>query len=166
MNLNDIDEIYQNYAAPVKRYIMTLCKNEALADDITAETFYKAIKNIDRFTEGRILTWLCAIARNTYCDYVKKKEQLNIPISEEIEMQITNSTDNLEEAYLRKDEKIQLYRMICKLDTVQKDVVYLRIFGELSFKEIGNILGKSENWARVNFYRSKTKLKEWIENEN
>lgn len=166
MKLNDIEEMYRNYAVPVKKYVLTLCRDDTLADDITADTFYKAIKNIDHFTEGKLLTWLCAIARNTYLDYVKKKENLNISISEEMETKFTSSKDNMEEKYLRKDEKIQLYRMIYKLDAQQKDVVYLRIFGDLSFKEIGDILGKSENWARVNFYRSKNKLKEWMENEN
>ena len=82
-----------------------------------------------------------------------------------MESNLINTKGTLEEKYIRKDEKMQLYRMIYRLDEQQKDVVYLRIFGELSFKEIGEILGKSENWARVNFYRSKNRIKEWIENE-
>lgn len=163
--MNDIEEMYRKYAIPVKRYVLSLCKDSTLADDITAETFYKAINHIDHFKEGKLLTWLCAIARHTYFDYVKKKEYSNIPISSEMESNLINTKDTLEEKYIRKDEKIQLYRMIYRLDEQQKDVVYLRIFGELSFKEIGEILGKSENWARVNFYRSKNRIKEWIENE-
>lgn len=164
--LKDMEEMYRTYALPVKRYILSLCGNESLAEDITADTFYKAMKNIDHFTEGKLLTWLCAIARNTYLDYVKKKENTNVPISEEMATQLISSYDNMEEKYLRKDEKLQLYRMIYKLEPEQKDVVYLRIFGELSFKEIGEILGRSENWTRVNFYRSKNRLKEWMENED
>ena len=66
----------------------------------------------------------------------------------------------------RKNERVSLYKQIQRLDAEMKDVVYLRIFGELSFKEIAGILGKSENWARVTFYRSKNKLKGWMENEN
>ena len=163
--MNDIEEMYRKYAIPVKLYVLSLCKDSTLADDITAETFYKAINHIDHFKEGKLLTWLCAIARHTYFDYVKKKEYSNIPISSEMESNLINTKDTLEEKYIRKDEKIQLYRMIYRLDEQQKDVVYLRIFGELSFKEIGEILGKSENWARVNFYRSKNRIKEWIENE-
>ncbi len=157
--------MYRSYAVPVQRYILSLCGNESLAEDITADTFYKAMKNIDHFTEGKLLTWLCAIAKNTYLDYVKKKENANVSISEEMEEQFTSDHDNVEDRYVRKDERLQLYRMIYKLEPEQKEVVYLRIFGELSFKEIGEILGKSENWARVNFYRSKNRLKEWIENE-
>ncbi|WP_054740383.1 RNA polymerase sigma factor [Cellulosilyticum ruminicola] len=163
--MKEIEEMYRSYAVPVQRYILSLCGNESLAEDITADTFYKAMKNIDHFTEGKLLTWLCAIAKNTYLDYVKKKENANVSISEEMEEQFTSDHDNVEDRYVRKDERLQLYRMIYKLEPEQKEVVYLRIFGELSFKEIGEILGKSENWARVNFYRSKNRLKEWIENE-
>ncbi|MBE6023412.1 MAG: sigma-70 family RNA polymerase sigma factor [Cellulosilyticum sp.] len=164
--MNEIEEMYQSYAVPVKRYVLGMCRNNEMADDITADTFYKAIHNIDHFTEGKMLTWLCAIAKNTYLDYINKKEYANVSISEEVECHLTNTTDIVEEKYIRKEERMQLYRMIYKLDAELKDVVYLRIFGELSFKEIGEILGRSENWARVNFYRSKNKLKGWIENED
>lgn len=166
MNLKDIEEMYRDYAVPVKRYVLSICGNNTLADDITADTFYKAMNNIDCFTEGRMLTWLCTIARNTYLDYVRKKEYSNVSISEEMDMQLPSDKESMEEKCIRKEERMRLYQMIYKLDVDLKDVVYLRIFGELSFKEIGDILGKSENWARVNFYRSKNKLKGWIENED
>ena len=161
----EIQKMYQDYAIPVKRYVLSLCRNETISEDIVADTFCKAIKNIDSFQGGRMLTWLCTIARNTYLDYVKKKEYANLPLSEEMECQIPDAQLLPEQALIQKEDKTQLYRMIQRLGADEKDVVYLRIFAELSFKEIGGILGKSENWARVIYYRSKNKLKGWIENE-
>ena len=164
--MKDIEEIYKKYASYVRNYVWGLCKNPDIADDITAEVFCKAIENIDSFTGGRIQTWLCAIARNTYIDYVKKAEYKNHHLSEEMEERIEDKGETVEELFLRKNERVSLYKQIQRLDAEMKDVVYLRIFGELSFKEIAGILGKSENWARVTFYRSKNKLKGWMENEN
>ena len=164
--MKDIEEIYKKYASYVRNYVWGLCKNPDIADDITAEVFCKAIENIDSFTDGRIQTWLCAIARNTYIDYVKKAEYKNHHLSEEMEERIEDKGETVEELFLRKNERVSLYKQIQRLDAEMKDVVYLRIFGELSFKEIAGILGKSENWARVTFYRSKNKLKGWMENEN
>ena len=71
--MTDIEKIYTDYAVPLKKYVLSLCGNPTVADDITAETFFKAIKNIDSFKGGKIFTWLCAIAKNTYFDYIGKK---------------------------------------------------------------------------------------------
>lgn len=164
--MKDIEEIYKKYAPYVRSYIWGLCKNSDIADDITAEVFCKAIENIDSFTSGRIQTWLCAIARNTYIDYVKKAEYKNHHLSKEMEESVEDNHGTVEELFFKKNDRVTLYKQIQRLDAEMKDVVYLRIFGEFSFKEIARILGKSENWARVTFYRSKNKLKGWIENEN
>ena len=83
-----------------------------------------------------------------------------------MEDNIEDTRENVEELFLRKNDRVNLYKQIQKLDAQMKDVVYLRIFGEFSFKEIGQICGKSENWARVNFYRSKNKLKGWMNHED
>ena len=163
--MNDIEKIYTDYAIPVKKYVLSLCGNSSAADDITAETFYKALKNIDSFNGGKIFTWLCAIARNTYFDYINKKEYQNSPLTAEMENSFSGISPTPEDSVIKKDESLFLYRQIMKLDGNLKDVVYLRIFAGLSFKEIGDILGKSENWSRVTFYRCKSKLKGLIENE-
>ena len=163
--MKDMEEIYKAYALPVKKYVLSLCKNNALADDITADTFCKAVKNIDSFREGRMLTWLCAIAKNTYLDYIGRKEYQNLSLSDGYEAALSGVGSSPEEEYIKKDDRLTLYRQMQRLSPELKDVVYLRIFAGLSFKEIGNILGKSENWARVTFYRSKEKLKGWMENE-
>ncbi len=165
--MKDIEKMYRDYAKPVMKYVMSLCHNETLAEDITADTFFKAIKNIDSFDEStRMLTWLCSIAKNTYFDYVRKKENKNFSITEEMQEVFCKAGKSPEEAFEKKDERMLLYKSIQKMEGEMKDVIYLRIFGELSFREIGDILGKSENWARVTFYRGKNKLKGWMENED
>ncbi len=162
----ELKELYQEYALPVKKYVLSLCRNETIAEDVVADTFYKAIKNIDSFQGGKVLTWLCTIAKHTYFDYVKKKEYSNLALTGELTEQIPDEQLQPEQAMLQKEDRTQLYRMLQKLSSEERDVVYLRIFADLSFREIGDILGKSENWARVIFYRSKNKLKGWMENEH
>lgn len=164
--MHDIEEIYRRYALSVKKYVYGMCLNEALSDDITAETFYKAIKNIDSFNSGSIFTWLCTIARNTYFDYIKKKEYKNLPFPENADETFLSDAATPEEHALAQDERLLLYKCLQKLEPEKKDLVYLRIFGNLTFKEIGEIIGKSENYARVTFHRSKNQLKGWMKNEN
>ena len=160
--MEEFEKLYSKYALPVKKYAMTLCADEHMADDIAADTFFKALKSIDSFDGScKILTWLCAIAKNTYLDYRKKKKAL--PLYETEYMEAPEASP--EESAIKNDERLRLFRLIRNLDPDSKDVVYLRIFGELSFKEIGDILNKSENWARVTFYRAKVKMKGMIMNE-
>ncbi|MGI5825220.1 MAG: RNA polymerase sigma factor [Bacillota bacterium] len=161
-----IDEMYSRYAKALKLYLLTLCGNNELADDITAETFLKAINNIDSFRGGNVFTWLCTIGKNTYFDYLRKKERTNVfPADTEI-LQTASKEPAPEESLIQKDERIMLYRLLRGLEQDAREVVYLRMFTDLSFKEIGSVLNKSENWARVTFYRSKVKLKGMIENED
>lgn len=160
----EMETLYRTYAISVKRYVMSLCGNNAMADDVTAETFYKAIQHIDQFEGGRLFTWLCAIARNTWLDMIKRREYANVQITEALEQQL-EAQASVEEHCVQKDERLELYRFMQKLDGTARDVVYLRIFAELSFREIGSVLDKSENWARVTFYRSKEKLKGWMNDE-
>lgn len=93
----------------------------------------------------------------------KKKDNTLLQVDETIEkIESTNNTENLA---IKNEEKLRLYKKIQKLDKISKEVVYLRITGELSFKEIGNILNMTENYARVTFYRAKKKLEEVDEND-
>ena len=121
------------------------------------------IKNIDKF-EGisKLSSWLCEIAKNLWIDYLRKnKKQVQIVKSEDKDIDIEiQSDENIENEYIEKEEKDNVKEKIDSLDEISKKVIYLRIHGELSFKEIGDVLGKTENWARVTFYRGKQKLKE------
>lgn len=157
--------MYIRYAKPVKLYVLSMCKDNDTADDITAETFLKAIKNIEKFNGGKMLTWLCAIAKNTFLDYVKKKDNEVLFLSDEEIGSIEDEKPLTEEKFIERERNIMLYKAMRLLDSEAREVIYLRMFTDLSFRDIGDILGKSENWARVIFYRSKNKLKGAINDE-
>ena len=156
-----MDEIYQKYAQTVYKYLMTLCGNDSLAEEITQETFFQAIKGIDSFDGScKITTWLCSIARNQLYAWYRKN-----PVSVEPQEE-DKITDGSDEILLKKEEKIRLLKCIHQLPDTQKEIVQLRIYGNLSFSEIGEVFGKSENWTRVTFYRAKEILrKELLKNE-
>ena len=161
-----IEEMYNRYVKQLKLYLLGLCGNNDLADDIAAETFLKAIKNIEKFQGGNMLTWLCTIGKRTYFDYLKKKENANLSLTDDLAAGMAAAEPLPEQAFIEKDQRIRLYRLVGRLEPEAREVVYLRMFTDLSFREIGQVLEKSENWARVIFYRSKIKLKEMIEDEN
>lgn len=153
----DIDKIYREYFETVYKYLLYLSHNEDLAEELTQETFYKAIKNIKKFREeSKLSTWLIKIAKNLYFDEIKR--QKNKEKNEILEIQIQNFNECIEDTIVSNEEKNELKNKINTLDEISKQVVFFRISGELSFKEIGILLGKSENWARVTYYRAKSKL--------
>lgn len=153
----DIDKIYREYFETVYKYLLYLSHNEDLAEELTQETFYKAIKNIKKFREeSKLSTWLIKIAKNLYFDEIKR--QKNKEKNEILEIQIQNFNECIEDTIVSNEEKNELKKKINTLDEISKQVVFFRISGELSFKEIGILLGKSENWARVTYYRAKSKL--------
>ena len=155
----DIAQVYDEYGQIVFKYLMCLCHDEHLAQDLTQETFCKAIQSVHRFKGScKVSTWLCQIAKHLwYQELDKRKRRKTIEIKEIAELP---DGESMEEAVVRKLEKMELYKRIHTLNDVEKEVVLFRITGELSFKEIGEIMGKSENWARVTFYRAKQKLTE------
>ena len=157
--MQDIEKIYEEYFETVNKYLFCLTHNQDISEELTQETFYKAVKKIDTFKgECKMSVWLCQIAKNLWYDQCRKKQKV-IP-AEEKDLFPIETLDTLEEQVILKDEKISLYKKMQSLDEKTREVIYLRITGELSFKEIGIILNKTENWARVTFYQGKNKLKE------
>lgn len=156
--MQDMEQIYEQYFETVNKYLFCLTRNNDIAEELTQETFYKAVKKIDTYKgECKISVWLCQIAKNSWYDYCKKNKKVMRLKEELLEIQ---SDETTEEKVISNDEKISLYRKLQKLDEKTREVIYLRITGELSFKEIGMILNQTENWARVTFYRGKNQLKE------
>ena len=156
--MQDMEQIYMRYFETVNKYLFCLTHNNDISEELTQETFCKAVKKIDTYKgECKISVWLCQIAKNLWYDYCKKNKKV-IRIEEELlEIREEGST---EEKVISNDEKMLLYKKMQMLDEKTREVIYLRITGELSFKEIGIILNKTENWARVTFYRGKNQLKE------
>lgn len=161
--VNDMDAVFRKYALPLKKYVMTLCHDEDLADDMVADTFYKAITHVDSFHGGNMYTWLCTIAKNLFFNHVRKKETQNLSLDDEDNGIDVASEDRPLEDLLRKEQKMELFSKMQTLDPIEREVMYLRSFADLSFKEIGQVLGKTENWARVTFFRTKAKLRKVME---
>lgn len=153
----DMQTMYDEHAKPVYRYLLGLCSNEHDAEELTAETFYRALKSIDRYNgECQLQTWLFQIAKHVWYQELEKRKRKTVSI--EVAEPIADPT-GLEESVVSKESKLELYRRMQKLDDITREVIYLRLSGELSFNEIGEILGKNENWARVTFYRGKERMK-------
>lgn len=154
--MENIEEIYEKYASLIKNYIYTITENDNLAEDIMQETFIVAINQIDKFRgDCEISVWLRSIAKKILYKETKKNKFENTVSIDEIEI---SDNKKIDENYIRKENKVTIYKTLQKLDINTREVMYLRITGELSFKEIGQILNKSENWERVTFFRGKQKL--------
>lgn len=152
----DFEEVYSKYYNIVYKYILSMCKKESVAEDITQEAFYKALKNIDKYDEKyKMVVWLCQIAKNTYFTYYNKQKKRQALTEEEL-----ISKDDFISVLIDNEKNIELHKILHSLEEPYKEVFTLRTFGELSFKNIGEVFSKSENWARVTYYRSKVKIKE------
>ena len=144
--MQDIGKIYKEYFETVNKYLFCLTRNSDISEELTQETFYKAVKKINTYKgECKMSVWLCQIAKNLWIDQCRKNKKI-ANLSEEDLINITEQK-SLEEKIISDDEKT-------------REVIYLRISGELTFKEIADILNKTETWARVTFYRGKNQLKE------
>lgn len=156
-----MEEIYREYCKPVYLYLYSLCHERELAEDLTQETFYRATKSIHSFSgECKLLTWLCQIGKHLWYQEIDKRKRrgLQLPLLED-----TASAPKDMQADIESDEgKVTLFQSMQTLEPKVREIIYLRIMGDLSFRQIGDIIGVSENYARVTFYRAKEKLKKGI----
>ncbi len=156
--MKNIEEIYTEYFDMIYKYLLCLTHNADISEELAQETFYKAIVSINSFKEdSKISTWLCKIAQNLWYDEIRKNKKSVINYDD---LSLIVSDEDIEHNLISNYEQISLNTKINSLDNISKKVIELRINGNLKFKEIGAIFGKSENWARVTFYRGKTKIKE------
>jgi len=157
--VTDFEALYAQYFTDVYRYALSLCRSESEAEELTQETFFKALKTIDRFKgECRVYVWLCQIAKNTYFSWTKHKKRL----LSETDMPEQIAPQEPERDYLENETDFELQSAIHLLAEPYKEVLMLRIFGELSFARIGQLFGKTENWARVTYHRGRIKVKEML----
>ena len=163
----DFEEIYRRYFNDVFLYIRGLSGDESLAEEITSDTFFKALKNIDRFRgECDIRVWLCQIAKNSYFSHLKKTRR-QVSLEEEDLSGLPDPGETPEEACLRRDNAARLKQLLHTVPEPYKEVFMWRVFAELSFREIDRLFQKSENWACVTYYRARAMIKEkWEESEN
>ena len=154
--MDDMSAIYQQHARTVYKFLLAQCHDPDLAEELTQETFYQAVRSADRFDGScKVSVWLCQIAKHLWYQHLRKRNR-EAPMPEEgIDVPLPSA----EEETLAREGRLDLLRSIHGLPADAWEVVYLRAFGGLSFREIGDVLGKTETWARVTFYRSKEKLR-------
>lgn len=158
--MTEFEDIYNNYFKDIFLYIYSLSGDRHIAEDITAETFMKAIKSIERFKGNcDIRVWLCQIAKNCYFSFLRKKKK-TVHLDELSEQK---DNFNFEQIISSTEESMEIHEILHNLDEPYKEVFSLRVFGELSFKQIACLFGKSDNWACVTYHRARNKIKERME---
>ena len=154
--MDDMDSVYRAHAQTVYKFLLAQCHDPDLSEELTQETFYQAVRSIGRFDGScKLSVWLCQIAKHLWYQHLRKHKRDPVPLETTPELPVPSA----EEGVLEQEGRLALLRLIHQLPEPQREVVYLRAFGNLSFREIGDVLGKTENWARVTFYRSKEKLR-------
>lgn len=153
--MTEFKEIYELYETQVYRYLLTLCRDEHMAEELTQETFYRAYMNIKNF-QGKcsLYTWLCQIARNILINYRKKKSNQ----TQELNLDNSIGVESIEKLLIEKEQALQIHKALHRLNEPYKEVFTLKIFGELSYREIADIFGKTESWAKVTCYRAKGQI--------
>ena len=154
-----METLYKENAKIVYHYLYSKCKDEELSKDLTQETFLKAYESMERFDGScKISTWLCQIAKHLLYRYWTKTGRQIPTEPEELAQKVPVAKENTESQVLTRIELIDCLKELQKLPEQLREVMYLRVMSDLSYKEIGEIMGKSENWARVTFYRAKEAL--------
>ena len=148
--MEDMSRLYQQHAQTVYKFLLAQCRDAHLAEELTQETFYQAIRSVDRFNGScKVSVWLCQIAKHLWYQHLRKHRR------EAAEGPPETVLPSAEEETLAQEGQLELLRKIHALSPDAREVVYLRSFGGLSFREIGDVCGRTETWARVTFYRSK-----------
>lgn len=162
----NIEELYRTYFDIVYRYIRSISQDGSLAEEVTQETFFKALEKIDQFRgDCDVRVWLCQIAKNTLYDHLKKQKKQLLG-DEKLEKIESAGGELLEEKLAQRSQAMEIHKVLHRLSEPYKEVFSLRTFGELTFREIGMLFGKSENWARVTYYRARVKIREELEYED
>ena len=152
----DMDSVYREYVTVVYKFLLSLCYEEDMAEELTQETFYQAVRSANRYDGScKVSTWLCQIAKHLWYQEVEHRNRKGTsPLTEDI----LSKDMPVEDRFNIREEKMELFRKVHVLDETAKEVVLLRVTGAFSFKEIGELFGKNENWARVTYYRAKQKI--------
>lgn len=152
-----LTEAYNQYFHDVYKFVLSLSRNEQTAEEITQETFYKALKRIEQFRgDCKMNVWLCQIAKNTYFSYMDRQQRFAPLIGQE------EAEFNLEQKIINQTEALRIHKVLHSLNEPYKEVFMLRLFGELSFEHISQIFCKTESWARVTYHRARIKIQKLL----
>ncbi|MBO5317976.1 MAG: sigma-70 family RNA polymerase sigma factor [Oscillospiraceae bacterium] len=158
--MTDFEEVYQEHFKTVHLYLLALCKDPALAEELTADVFFKALKALPNFRgDCDIQTWLCAMGRNTWISHLRKSER-NVSLEE---LSIPDPSASIEEQVADKQLAMQVHRILHTLPEPYKEVFSLRVFGQLSFQDIGALFEKNANWACVTYHRARRRIQQAME---
>ncbi len=162
MNTETAEKLYEVCYMKVFSYVMTLAGNPDEAMEITQEAFFRAISTEKSFRgESESFTWLCAIAKNIFIDEKRRHARF----SDEAIAEKPDPAKDIETKLVEKETSIKIHKILHSLDEPYKEVFQLRTFGELSFKQIGSIFGKTETWARVTYHRARVKIMERMDED-
>jgi RNA polymerase sigma-70 factor (ECF subfamily) len=157
----EFEQIYTTYFRDVFLYVRRLSGSEHVAEEITSETFFRALRTIDKFRgDCDMRVWLCQIAKNCYYTYLEKNRR-----TESLEAASAEHAPSFEQILSRREQVAQIQRILHTIPEPYREVFMWRVYAELSFRQIGQIFGKSENWACVTYHRAKSKIKERLESE-
>ena len=160
--MQDMDAVYRQHFRMVYQYLMSLTHQPDVAEELAQETFCQAVSSIHRYDGScKITTWLCAIAKNEYLKYLRKQKKIDGFDNAEIA-----DISNLEEKLSDKDTALRIHKYLHILDEPYREVFILKVFAELSYKEIAEIFCKKETWVRVTYYRAKVRLLERLGDDN
>ncbi|MBR1392451.1 MAG: RNA polymerase sigma factor [Ruminococcus sp.] len=153
--------MYETCYMKVYSFVMTLAGNKDTAQEITQETFFRAMTSKQQFRgESQQLSWLCAIAKNLYTDQLRQRSRFADELPED-----SPDSSSIEQTLADEDQSFRIHKALHELEEPYKEVFQLRVFGELSFKQVGDIFRKTESWARVTYHRARMKLKERLDND-
>lgn len=158
--MTEFADIYETYFADVELYLRAICRDEALAEELTEQVFFRALKALPTFRgDCDIRTWLCAMARNAFVSHLRKEK----PSQSIEELQIPDSRKTVEEWIMDQEQAMAIHRILHDLPEPYKEVFSLRIFGQLSFGDIGSLFGRTANWACVTYHRARQKIQSEME---
>ena len=167
--MTDFEQLYETYFNDVYLYILRLSGNEHIAEEITSDTFFKATKSIDSFRgDCDVRVWLCQIAKNCYYSYIKKNRKTEHIDDAELQ-ELPDLAPSMADEYVRRDEIEQIQLILHDVGEPYKEVFMWRVYADLSFRQIAQIFGKTENWACVTYHRARKIIRERLEekyNEN
>lgn len=153
--MEDLDTIYREHAKTVYCYLLSKCGSKETAEELTQETFFQAVKTINRYDGScQITTWLCGIAKNLWYAQLRKDKNAALPLEDAPE-QVQPST---EDSFFERAENEQILQAIHRMPEPSRELLHLRLLGGFSFRQIGQIMGQTETWARVTYYRAKMNL--------
>lgn len=159
-DIADFEQVYREHFSAVYKYVVSLCGDAIIAEEVTQEAFFKALENYNKFKGNcKLYVWLCQIAKNTYFSLYRKRARC---ISESGLGLFENAVWDIETEYCDKETTKRIHILLHKMDEPYKEVFSLRLLGEFSFAQIGDLFGKTDSWARLIFYRAKRRIQEGL----